>query len=59
MGYDLEPMRTLESKRALLRDAAGNGWRFIFQHDPEVILGRVEVAGKEVYLAEVARRPGT
>ena len=39
MGYDLEPLRTLESKRALLRDAAAGGWRLVFEHDP----GRVGV----------------
>jgi glyoxylase-like metal-dependent hydrolase (beta-lactamase superfamily II) len=33
MGYDLEPLRTLESKRALLRDAVAGGWRVIFEHD--------------------------
>ncbi|MEE8267406.1 MAG: MBL fold metallo-hydrolase, partial [Gemmatimonadales bacterium] len=26
MGYDLEPLRTLESKRALLEDAVAGGW---------------------------------
>ena len=39
MGYDLEPLRTLESKRALLRDAAAGGWRLVFEHDPAVASG--------------------
>ena len=34
MGYDLEPLRTLESKRAFLRDAVAGEWRLIFEHDP-------------------------
>jgi glyoxylase-like metal-dependent hydrolase (beta-lactamase superfamily II) len=33
MGYDVEPLRTLESKRALLRDAAAEQWLMIFEHD--------------------------
>jgi glyoxylase-like metal-dependent hydrolase (beta-lactamase superfamily II) len=46
MGYDLEPLRTLESKRALLRDGAEGGWTFIFEHDPTVATGRVVPDGK-------------
>ncbi len=46
MGYDLEPLRTLESKRALLRAAAERGWTFIFEHDPTVATGRVVPDGK-------------
>ncbi len=33
MGYDVEPLRTLESKRALLREAAADDWLLIFEHD--------------------------
>jgi glyoxylase-like metal-dependent hydrolase (beta-lactamase superfamily II) len=33
MGYDVEPLRTLESKRALLREAAADNWLLIFEHD--------------------------
>ncbi|MDZ7630747.1 MAG: MBL fold metallo-hydrolase [Gemmatimonadaceae bacterium] len=33
MGYDVEPLRTLESKRALLREAADEEWLLIFEHD--------------------------
>ncbi len=35
MGYDLEPLVTLETKRAVLRDAAREGWLLLFEHDPE------------------------
>lgn len=52
MGYDLEPLRTLESKRALLADAAGEGWVLAFEHDPEVALARVGLeAGRPALLA--------
>jgi glyoxylase-like metal-dependent hydrolase (beta-lactamase superfamily II) len=55
MGYDLEPLRTLESKRALLGEAVSGGWWFIFEHDPAVAMGRVvpDHKGKSVELAEV------
>ena len=33
MGHDVEPLRTLESKRALLREAAAENWLLIFEHD--------------------------
>lgn len=52
MGYDLEPLRTLESKRALLREATEQGWTFIFEHDPTVAMGRVVADGKGVVLAD-------
>ncbi|MDZ4864047.1 MAG: MBL fold metallo-hydrolase [Gemmatimonadota bacterium] len=55
MGYDLEPLRTLESKRALLRDAVAGGWRVIFEHDANVAMGRLVAEEKGVGLVEVVR----
>lgn len=54
MGYDLEPLRTLESKRALLHEAVRGGWTFIFEHDPVVAAARVieDTKGKGVMLTE-------
>lgn len=51
MGYDLEPLRTLESKRALLAEAVAGGWWFIFEHDAHTAMGRVVAEGKGVGLA--------
>jgi glyoxylase-like metal-dependent hydrolase (beta-lactamase superfamily II) len=53
MGYDLEPLRTLESKRALYRDAIQGNWWLIFEHDPRVAMGRAVAEGKGVGLSEV------
>ncbi len=53
MGYDLEPLRTLESKRALLAEAVAGGWWFIFEHDVDVAMGRAVQGAKGVELAEV------
>ncbi len=41
MGYDLEPLVTLETKRRLLNRAVAEDWVLIFEHDPEQGLGRV------------------
>jgi len=56
MGYDLEPLRTLESKRALLREAASQGWLLVFEHDADVILGRATAGPRETEMTEVVRR---
>lgn len=42
MGYDVEPLVTLESKRTLLRKALEEDWLLIFEHDPEVAWGRLD-----------------
>ena len=57
MGYDLEPLRTLESKRALLADAVAGGWRMIFEHDPQVAMGRPVREGKRIELREISTAP--
>jgi glyoxylase-like metal-dependent hydrolase (beta-lactamase superfamily II) len=41
MGYDVEPLVTLESKRALLQRARAEGWLLVFEHDPVVPWGRL------------------
>ena len=46
MGYDVEPLVTLETKRAMLGKAAREGWRVIFEHDAAVTSGRVKADGK-------------
>ena len=46
MGYDVEPLRTLESKRSFLKDALAGGWRVVFEHDANVAWGW-PVAGKK------------
>jgi glyoxylase-like metal-dependent hydrolase (beta-lactamase superfamily II) len=42
MGYDLEPLVTLESKTRLWRRAREEGWLLVFEHDPEVPWGRLD-----------------
>ncbi|MBA2460031.1 MAG: MBL fold metallo-hydrolase [Gemmatimonadales bacterium] len=57
MGYDLEPLRTLESKRRLLADAVREGWRLVFEHDPSVAMGRAVGQGKGVGLDDILEAP--
>ena len=48
MGYDVEPLVTLESKRALLRRAAAESWLLVSTHDPLIPWGRVTFDGSTV-----------
>jgi glyoxylase-like metal-dependent hydrolase (beta-lactamase superfamily II) len=41
MSYDLYPLTTLENKKLWLPQAAAEGWLCIFEHDPDVPLGRI------------------
>ena len=52
MGYDLEPLRSLETKRALLAEAARDGWRLIFEHDPRIAMGRAVAGARGVELVD-------
>ena len=46
MGYDVEPLVTLETKRRILRQAEEEEWLLIFEHDAVVPWGRIEHDGK-------------
>lgn len=41
MGYDVEPLVTLETKRQLLGRAQREGWLLVFEHDPRTPWGRL------------------
>jgi glyoxylase-like metal-dependent hydrolase (beta-lactamase superfamily II) len=41
MGYDLEPLVTLETKREIWEKVREEGWILIFQHDTEIPWGRL------------------
>ena len=51
MGYDVEPLVTLETKRGLLGSARDEGWLLIFEHDPFTAWGRLGISsGRPVLL---------
>ena len=51
MGYDVEPLVTLETKRRVLAQAAQGGWLCVFEHDATTAWGRVEHDGRSYRLA--------
>jgi glyoxylase-like metal-dependent hydrolase (beta-lactamase superfamily II) len=57
MGYDVEPLRTLESKRAFVDEAVREGWKLVFEHDPAVAVGRLMREGKDTILRDVVPAP--
>ncbi|HEX6574145.1 MAG TPA: MBL fold metallo-hydrolase [Gemmatimonadaceae bacterium] len=50
MGYDVEPLVTLETKRRIFRQAEEEQWLLIFEHDAVVPWGRIEHDGKSYRL---------
>jgi glyoxylase-like metal-dependent hydrolase (beta-lactamase superfamily II) len=52
MAYDVEPLVTLETKRALLARAAEEGWLLVSTHDPFRPWGRAVRDGGQVRLAD-------
>lgn len=46
MGYDLEPLVTLETKRRILKQAADERWLLVFEHDATIAWGTAVHDGK-------------
>jgi glyoxylase-like metal-dependent hydrolase (beta-lactamase superfamily II) len=55
MGYDVEPLVTLETKRRILKQAMEEDWLLIFEHDATTAWGRVEHDGKAYRLRDGSR----
>ena len=56
MGYDVEPLRTLESKRQLYADGIPAGWRVVFEHDADTVGGKLLGGERGVELGEPIER---
>jgi hypothetical protein len=52
MGYDLEPLVTLESRRRLYQRAEAEQWLLVFEHDPKVVSGRLGREGNAFGLVQ-------
>jgi glyoxylase-like metal-dependent hydrolase (beta-lactamase superfamily II) len=52
MGYDLEPLVTLETRRRIYARAEAEGWRLCFEHDPTVAAGWLRREGKGFALVD-------
>jgi glyoxylase-like metal-dependent hydrolase (beta-lactamase superfamily II) len=51
MGYDVEPLRSLETKRAIFTRAAAEKWSMIFEHDARTAWAQIETDGKGFQIA--------
>ena len=58
MGYDVEPLVTLESKRSLWERARAESWLLVFEHDPVVPWGRLDPSEERPTLLPVAPEIG-
>jgi glyoxylase-like metal-dependent hydrolase (beta-lactamase superfamily II) len=54
MGYDVEPLVTLETKRRILKRAVEENWLVIFEHDANVAWGRIASDGKSYTLGSAS-----
>jgi glyoxylase-like metal-dependent hydrolase (beta-lactamase superfamily II) len=52
MGYDVEPLVTLETKRRILRRAVDEEWLVIFEHDANTAWGRLVHDGRTYALGQ-------
>ncbi len=50
MGYDLQPLLTMEEKRRLLTQAAAENWVIVFEHDPQMPACTVKQGEKGIVL---------
>ena len=41
MGYDLQPLVTVQEKKKILPQAIEGNWKLFFEHDPEVLMATV------------------
>jgi glyoxylase-like metal-dependent hydrolase (beta-lactamase superfamily II) len=52
MGYDLQPLITLEEKRKYLTEAEKNDWLIFFEHDPYMESAKIGLNGKGFFAKE-------
>lgn len=52
MGYDIQIIKILDEKEAILKEAASEGWIFIYEHDPVIAASRIVKGSKHYEKAE-------
>jgi glyoxylase-like metal-dependent hydrolase (beta-lactamase superfamily II) len=55
MGYDIQPLVTLEEKKKILKQALDENWKLFFGHDPEFAFATVKKFG-EGYIVDKSFR---
>ena len=53
MGYDLQPLITVQEKKKFLPQAVKGNWKLFFEHDPEVIMATVAESNKGFSIDQV------
>jgi len=53
MGYDLQPVKTIEEKLAILPKAVEEDWLLFFEHDPYFTAGKVVKTDKGFKMGEI------
>ncbi len=46
MGYDLQPLVTVQEKKKYLGQAVDENWKIIFEHDPEIVCATIHKTEK-------------
>jgi glyoxylase-like metal-dependent hydrolase (beta-lactamase superfamily II) len=52
MGYDLQPLVTIQEKKKLLRIAAEDNWKLFFEHDAGTVCATVQLTDKGYVINE-------
>lgn len=52
MGYDLQPLVTLNEKKKILQHAVNENWKLFFYHDPEIAFATLIQTDKGIRLKE-------
>ncbi len=58
MAYDLYPMKTLEFKRAFVREAIEREYLIFFEHDPTIVAGYIREKGGRPYVEAIGADGG-
>lgn len=53
MGYDNEPLKTIQEKKDILARAVAENWLIFFEHDPEIRCSTIRKGDKDYELGEV------
>ena len=52
MGYDLQPLVTVEEKKRILRQALDEEWKLFFEHDPDTAYATITDTDKGIRIKE-------
>ena len=53
LGYDLQPLLTIEEKKSILASATDKSWTLVFEHDPENVSAKISKNEKGFMVKEL------